>query len=90
MGAREVDLVVLGSGAGGMTAALTGALLGLEVELLEKAAVIGGSTALSAGSVWIPNTHHAPAGSDSLDRARRYLRATVGDRLRPALCEGFL
>ena len=73
-----------------MTAALTGSLLGLEVELLEKAAVVGGSTALSAGSVWIPNSHHAPAGSDSLDRARRYLRATVGDRLRPALCEGFL
>jgi succinate dehydrogenase/fumarate reductase flavoprotein subunit len=90
MSAREVDLLVLGSGAGGMTAALTGSLLGLEVELLEKAAVVGGSTALSAGSVWIPNSHHAPAGSDSLDRARRYLRATVGDRLRPELCEGFL
>ncbi|MCE3247832.1 MAG: fumarate reductase/succinate dehydrogenase flavoprotein domain protein [Geminicoccaceae bacterium] len=90
MSTREVDLLVLGSGAGGMTAALTGSLLGLEVELLEKAAVVGGSTALSAGSVWIPNSHHAPAGSDSLDRARRYLRATVGDRLRPELCEGFL
>ncbi|MCC2662586.1 MAG: hypothetical protein K0S35_508, partial [Geminicoccaceae bacterium] len=35
MSTREVDLLVLGSGAGGMTAALTGSLLGLEVELLE-------------------------------------------------------
>ncbi len=86
---REVDLIVLGAGAGGMTAALTGALLGLEVELLEKAAVVGGSTAVSAGSVWVPNTRHAPP-DDSVERARRYLRATVGDRLRPELCEAFL
>jgi len=87
---QAVDLVVLGSGAGGMSAALTGALLGLEVALLEKAALVGGTTALSAGSVWIPNSPHAPPGSDSLEQARRYLRATVGDRLRPALCEAFL
>lgn len=89
-GDRQVDLVVLGGGAGGMTAALTGSLLRLEVELLEKAEVVGGSTAISAGSVWVPNSHHAPPGSDSLEQARRYLRATVGDRLRPALCDAFL
>lgn len=89
-GDRQVDLVVLGGGAGGMTAALTGSLLGLEVQLLEKAEVVGGSTAISAGSVWVPNSDHAPSGSDSLDQARRYLRATVGDRLRLALCDAFL
>jgi succinate dehydrogenase/fumarate reductase flavoprotein subunit len=86
----EVDLVVLGAGAGGMTAALTGSLLGLKVELLEKAEVVGGTTALSAGSVWVPNSHHAPPGSDNLKQARRYLNAVVGDRLRPALCDAFL
>ncbi|MEQ8394386.1 FAD-dependent oxidoreductase [Thalassobaculum sp.] len=86
---REVDLVVLGAGAGGMTAALTASLLGLDVVLLEKAPVVGGTTAISAGSVWIPNTHHAPPG-DSIDRAWTYLQATVGDRVRPELCEAFL
>lgn len=86
----EVDLIVLGAGAGGMTAALTGSLLGLEVVLLEKADVVGGTTAIAAGSVWVPNSHHAPPGSDSLEQARRYLSAVVGDRLRPALCEAFL
>lgn len=89
MSDREVDLIVLGSGAAGMTAALTAARLGLEVELLEKAAVIGGTTAVSAGSVWVPNTRHAPP-DDSVERARTYLQATVGDRLRPELCEAFL
>ncbi|EDP64202.1 putative dehydrogenase [alpha proteobacterium BAL199] len=86
---REVDLVVLGAGAGGMTAALTASQLGLDVVLLEKAPVVGGTTAISAGSVWVPNTHHAPPG-DSIDQARTYLQATVGDRLRPELCEAFL
>lgn len=89
MSDREVDLVVLGAGAAGMTAALTAARLGLAVELLEKAAVVGGSTAVSAGSVWVPNTRHAPP-DDSIERARSYLQATVGDRLRPELCEAFL
>lgn len=89
MSDREVDLIVLGSGAAGMTAALTAARLGLAVELLEKADVVGGTTAVSAGSVWVPNTRHAPP-DDSVERARTYLQATVGDRLRPALCEAFL
>jgi len=86
---REVDLVVLGAGAGGMAAALTAATLGLEVVLLEKAAVAGGTTAISAGSVWVPNSRHDQP-DDSVERARTYLQATVGDRLRPELCEAFL
>ena len=67
---REVDVLVLGSGAGGMTAALTAATLGLDVALVEKAAVLGGTTARSAGSVWIPNSRHAPV-TDSPDNALR-------------------
>ena len=86
---RAVDLVVLGAGAAGMTAALTAATLGLEVVLLEKAAVVGGTTAISAGSVWIPNSRHG-APDDSVERARTYLQATVGDRLRPEMAEAFL
>ncbi|MEQ8814203.1 MAG: FAD-dependent oxidoreductase [Thalassobaculum sp.] len=86
---REVDLVVLGAGAAGMTAALTAAALGLEVVLLEKAAVVGGTTAISAGSVWVPNSRHG-APDDNVERARTYLQATVGDRLRPEMAEAFL
>ncbi|MCP5266766.1 MAG: FAD-dependent oxidoreductase [Burkholderiaceae bacterium] len=87
---HEVDLIVVGAGAAGMTAAIVAASHGLSVELLERADVIGGTTAISAGSVWIPNTRHAAQGSDSVERARTYLRATVGSRLRDDLCEAFL
>ncbi len=87
---QEADLVVVGAGAAGMTAALTASLLGMRALVLEKAPVIGGTTALSAGSVWIPNSIHARPGADSLEKARSYLQATVGNRLRPELCEAFL
>lgn len=56
-----VDVVVVGSGAGGMTAALTAQTAGLRVLLVEKAAVFGGTTALSGGGIWAP-------GSDALIR----------------------
>ena len=52
---REVDLLVLGSGAAGLSAALTGVAEGMEVLLLEKTDYIGGTTAYSAGTCWIPN-----------------------------------
>ena len=58
---EEVDLIVLGSGAGGMTAALTAAILGLDVVLVEKTQFVGGTSARSAGSVWVPNSRHSPA-----------------------------
>jgi succinate dehydrogenase/fumarate reductase flavoprotein subunit len=78
---RTVDLLVLGSGAAGMTAALTASLLGLDVLLVEKTDKVGGTTSRSAGSVWVPNSRHSPAGSDSPDNALRYLRACLGNRL---------
>ena len=84
------DIIVVGSGAGGMTAALTGSLLGLKVRILEKSGVIGGTTALSAGSVWIPNSIHSKPGADNKHRAKTYLRNTVGNRLKPELCDAFL
>jgi glycine/D-amino acid oxidase-like deaminating enzyme len=76
-----VDLLVLGAGAGGMTAALTGAVLGLDVLLVEKTDQVGGTTARSAGSIWVPNSHHSPQGEDSFDSALTYLRNAVGNRL---------
>ncbi|GAA4203368.1 FAD-dependent oxidoreductase [Actinocatenispora rupis] len=77
------DVVVVGSGGGGLTAALTAALRGLSAVVVEKTDVYGGTTALSGGALWIPDNHllHAAGVPDSYERARRYLDATVGDRV---------
>jgi succinate dehydrogenase/fumarate reductase flavoprotein subunit len=84
------DFIVIGSGAAGMTAALTGSLLGLSVVIVEKAGVVGGTTSISAGSVWIPNTFHSPEGADNVEQAQTYLKNTVGNRIRPTLHDAFL
>ncbi|WP_204079575.1 FAD-binding protein [Mycobacterium riyadhense] len=55
---RVVDVLVVGSGGGGMTAALTAAAFGLDVLVVEKSSYFGGSTALSGGGIWVPG---APA-----------------------------
>ena len=87
---REVDLLVLGSGAGGMTAALTAAILGLDVMVVEKAEFVGGTSARSAGSVWVPNSRHSPPGSDDPEQGPAYLRAALGNRLRESMVLAFL
>ncbi len=53
-----VDVLVIGSGGGGMTAALTADAAGLDVLVVEKSSYFGGSTALSGGGIWVPG---APA-----------------------------
>jgi succinate dehydrogenase/fumarate reductase flavoprotein subunit len=74
-----VDVLVLGAGAGGMTAAAAAAALGLRVLLCEATEQVGGTTATSAGTVWVPlNDHAREAGvEDSRASARAYLRALV-------------
>ena len=84
------DFIVVGAGAAGMTAALTGSLLGLSTIVVEKASVVGGTTSLSAGSVWIPNTFLSPEGADNTEKAQTYLKHTVGNRIRPTLHDAFL
>ena len=73
------DVIVVGAGAAGMTAACVAAAEGRSVLLLEQASVVGGTTAISGGMVWIPANHKAAAGNhpDSLEAARAYLAATV-------------
>jgi succinate dehydrogenase/fumarate reductase flavoprotein subunit len=87
---RDVDLLVLGAGAAGMTAALTAAVLGLDVQLVEKTDVVGGTSARSAGSVWVPNSRHSPPGNDSPENAWRYLRAVLGNGLDETRVRAFL
>jgi len=78
----ETDLLVVGSGAAGMTAALVARLEGLESLVLEKTALVGGSTAVSGGGIWIPNNHLMEQAGipDSFENACLYMQSTVGDR----------
>ena len=89
---NEVDLVVVGTGAGGMSTAISAAGHGLSVCLLEKSATWGGSTARSGGGVWIPGNdilrREAPA--DHLEDARRYLHAIVGDDVSPERIDAYI
>lgn len=86
------DVIVVGSGAGGLSTALVCREAGLSVLVLEKTEYFGGSTAVSGGAVWIPgNPHMAGVGhTDSDERARAYLRQTVGPALRPAMIDTYL
>lgn len=86
------DLVVLGSGVAGLTAALSGALAGLRVVVVEHADLIGGTSARSSGTVWIPGNHHLEAHgiSDDHARAATYLEALVGMRGDATMWRAFL
>ncbi len=77
------DVIVVGSGAGAMTAALFAADRGLSVLVVEKSHQFGGTSAISGGGIWIPNNHHfvAKGGNDSVEKAWTYLQAAVGDRV---------
>ncbi|HKX07673.1 MAG TPA: FAD-binding protein, partial [Stellaceae bacterium] len=79
--AREVDLLVAGAGAGGMAAALVGALEGLDVLLCEASSQVGGTSATAAGTLWIPGNRQSLAAgfSDSAEAAETYLDAIIGD-----------
>ena len=77
----ETDLLVIGAGAAGMTAALVGAIEGLKVIICEKSDQVGGTTATSAGTVWIPGSRQSEAAGvpDSIEAAKTYLAAILGD-----------
>jgi 3-oxosteroid 1-dehydrogenase len=76
-----VDLVIVGSGGGGMVAALAAADTGARVLVLEKQERIGGSTAMSGGIVWVPNNPvmEKDGVPDSYEDALAHFEAVVGD-----------
>jgi 3-oxosteroid 1-dehydrogenase len=86
---RVVDVLVVGSGGGGMTAALTADAAGLETLVVEKSSHFGGSTALSGGGIWVPGAPaqrragYTLAPDDVVDYLRRITDGLVSDaRLR--------
>jgi 3-oxosteroid 1-dehydrogenase len=87
---HETDIVVLGSGAAGLTAALTAATDGAAVEVYEKAATVGGTSAVSGGIVWIP-AHNRMSGEElSVADAMSYLRAQSFGSMDEDLVETFV
>ena len=76
-----VDFVIAGSGGGGMVAALAAADAGAEALVLEKQALVGGSTCMSGGIFWIPNNPlmRAEGVPDSYEDAMAHFETVVGD-----------
>src|ERR1700709_2201039 len=89
---QEYEVVVVGSGAAGMVAALTAAHQGLSTVVVEKAAPYGGSTARSGGGVWIPNNEilKRDGVTDTREAARTYLHEIIGDVVEPERIDTYL
>lgn len=88
----ETDFLVVGSGAGGLSAAVTAAHLGLRVVVMEKDACYGGTTAWSGGWMWIPCNPLARAAGIQEDpsRPRAYLQHELGVQFDAARVDAFL
>ena len=86
------DLVVIGAGGAGLSAALFAAIQGDKVLLVERTEWVGGTTAWSAGTTWVPGTHHSAQvnPSDTLAEAENYLNHAVGSQAPAALRQAFL
>ena len=73
------DVVVIGTGAAGLSAALSASARGSRVLILEKSGLVGGTTAMSGGGVWVPCHHHQASigATDSREEALDYIRAVA-------------
>jgi len=76
------DVIVIGAGAAGMGVALCASAEGARVLLVESTPLLGGTSALSAGTTWVPGTRHAAevGQADSIETAESFLSRAIGDR----------
>ena len=88
----DFDVVVVGSGAGGLATAVTAGKSGLNVLVLEKEPLFGGTTARSGGVLWLPcNPKSREIGiQDSLEEARTYMQQEAGAQFDAARVDAFL
>jgi succinate dehydrogenase/fumarate reductase flavoprotein subunit len=86
------DVLVIGSGAGGLSTAITARKHGLDVVVIEKEAYFGGTTAFSGGVLWIPGNRHARANgvNDTREAAKTYMRNETGAFFDEAAVDAFL
>lgn len=86
------DVVIVGSGAAGLTAGLTAKLQGMKSLVIEKTDRYGGASAISGGALWIPNNHIIKGAGvpDTHELARQYLDSTIGDRVPEELKEAYI
>ena len=92
MQVEHCDLLVAGSGAGGLSTAVVAAHLGLKVIVVEKDSQFGGTTAWSGGWMWVPRNPLAVAAGivESIDAPLNYLRHELGDGCNEPLVRTFL
>ncbi len=85
------DVAVVGAGGAGMAAALFAALRGQRVLLIESTGYVGGTSAFSGGTTWIPNSLHSHriGAGDSREKASRFLDLAVSERASKAMRESF-
>ncbi|MFT5607628.1 MAG: 3-oxosteroid 1-dehydrogenase [Parvicella sp.] len=88
----QTDLLVIGSGAGALVSAVTAAHHGANVIVVEKSDRYGGTSAMSGGGVWIPNSKNAErmGASDSADEAYLYMKTMIGDEVADQRLRAFI
>lgn len=88
----ETDVVIIGSGGAGLMAAIAAHEAGARVTVIEKTDLVGGTTAVSGGVLWVPNNHHLAETSieDSRQEALEYTKRLADNRSDEQLIEVFL
>jgi len=89
---QEADVVVVGTGGAGLTAAILAHDNGAKVLVLERSDKVGGTTALSGGAIWVPVSHHMEKAGikDSREAALTYCKRMTAGRASDEMVETFV